>query len=83
MHLKNFVVIPYDGEITLRFAKIFANRKNMGMPISFPDAWIVACAVRHAIPLVTNNFKDFQEIESLEVRTAPPKNDVQISLINS
>ena len=83
VHLKNFVVIPYDGEITLRFAKIFANRKNMGMPISFPDAWIAACAVRHAIPLVTNNVKDFQEIESLEVRTAPPKNDVQISLIDS
>jgi len=29
-------------------------------PLSFPDAWFAACAVRHKIPLVTHNAKDLK-----------------------
>jgi tRNA(fMet)-specific endonuclease VapC len=80
-HLKRFVVIPYDGEITLRFAALYAARQKAGDRMSFPDAWIAACAVRHAIPLITNNAKDYRGIDSLEVRTAPEIPPVQQSLL--
>ena len=33
------------------------------------DAWIAACAVRHAVPLVTHNAKDFEGITSSDIIT--------------
>lgn len=38
-------------------------------PISLHDAWITACAVRHSVPLVTHNAKDFDGISSLAMIT--------------
>jgi len=65
--LRNFVVIPYDYEIAKYYARIVAAREQKGRPISFPDAWIAASAVRHAVPLITHNVRDFEEIDGLEV----------------
>ena len=67
--LRNFVVIPYDFEIAKCYARIVAARERKGKPISFADAWIAACAVRHAVPLVTHNVRHFEEIDGLEVIT--------------
>lgn len=67
--LRNYVVVPYDHEIARAYARIAAERKRYGRPISLHDAWIAACAVRHAVPLVTHNAKDFEGITSLEVIT--------------
>jgi predicted nucleic acid-binding protein len=50
--LKNFLVIPYDHELAKRYGRIVAERERAGRPISSPDAWIAACAVRHGIPLI-------------------------------
>jgi len=65
--LRNFVVIPYDYEIAKCYALIVASRERSGRPISFADAWIAACAVRHAVPLITHNGRDFERIDGLEV----------------
>jgi len=67
--LRNFVVIPYDVEIAKHYGIIVARRQRMGRPISFPDAWIAACALRHGVPLVTHNAKDFTEISGLSIVT--------------
>jgi len=67
--LRNFVVIPYDYEIAKRYGEIVAQRKRIGKPISFADAWIAACALRHQVTLVTHNAKDFQDIPNLSVIT--------------
>lgn len=67
--LRNFVVIPYDHEIARCYGRLVAERKRSGRPIAFNDAWIAACTVRHGIPLVTHNAKDFEGITSLEVIT--------------
>ena len=67
--LRNFIVIPYDHEIARCYGQLVAERKRNGRPIGFNDAWIAACAVRHAIPLVTHNAKDFEGITSLTVVT--------------
>jgi predicted nucleic acid-binding protein len=37
--------------------------------VSANDLWIAACAVRHGIPLVTNNRRDFDGIPGLVVRS--------------
>ncbi len=67
--LRNFVVIPYDHEIARCYGRLVVERKRNGRPIAPNDAWIAACAVRHAVPLVTHNAKDFEGITSLEVIT--------------
>lgn len=62
MTIHRFVVIPYDHEIAQHYGEIIAHRKCVGQPISCADAWIAACALRHDIPLVTHNTKDFVDI---------------------
>lgn len=68
--LRNFVVIPYDNEIARCYGRLMAERKRSGKPIGPNDAWIAACATRHAVPLVTHNAKDFEGITSLSIITA-------------
>ena len=67
--LRNFVVIPYDHEIARCYGRLVAERKRSGRPISPNDAWIAACTIRHGVPLVTHNAKDFEGITSLTVIT--------------
>ncbi len=67
--LKNYIVIPYDHEIAKRYGKIVVERQRIGRPISFNDAWIAACAVRHKAPFVTHNGKDFELISGLQIIT--------------
>lgn len=50
--LRNFVVIPYDHEIARCYGRLMAERRRNGKSITPKDAWIAACAVRHAFPLV-------------------------------
>lgn len=65
--LRNFVVIPYDHEIARCYGRLVAERQRKGVPISPNDAWIAACAVRHVVPLITHNSKDFDNISSLKI----------------
>ena len=67
--LRNFVVIPYDHEIAGCYGRLVAERQRNGKPIAPNDAWIAACAVRHGVPLVTHNAKDFEGITVLQVIT--------------
>ncbi len=67
--LRNFVVIPYDHEIARCYGRLVAQRQRNGMPIAPNDAWIAACTVRHSLPLVTHNPKDFAAIQDLSVIT--------------
>lgn len=67
--LRSFIVVPYDQEVARCYARLLARRQRDGRPISPNDAWIAACAVRHGIPLVTHNARDFRGVESLELIT--------------
>jgi tRNA(fMet)-specific endonuclease VapC len=67
--LRNYVIVPYDHEIARSYARIAAERKRNGRPIDLHDAWIAAFAVRHGVPLVTHNAKDFEGISSLQILT--------------
>lgn len=70
--LRNYAVVPYDHEIARAYARIAAERKRNGHPISLHDAWIAACAVRHGVPLVTHNARDFTGITGLRIITEYP-----------
>lgn len=67
--LRSFIVVPYDQEVARCYARLLARRQREGRPISPNDAWIAACAVRHGMPLVTHDARDFRGVESLELIT--------------
>ena len=69
MTLRNFIVVPYDQEVARCYARLFARRQREGRSMSPNDAWIAACAVRHGMPLVTHNAKDFRGVASLALIT--------------
>ena len=67
--LTNYLIIPSDIEICRIWGNLRAERQTIGRVISPQDAWIAATAIRHNLPLVTNNAKDFQGISELQVLT--------------
>lgn len=71
-YLSNYLVIPSDQPLCRGWAKVCADRRSIGRPISPQDAWIAATALRHDLPLVTHNIKDFREIPSLQMLTPLP-----------
>jgi tRNA(fMet)-specific endonuclease VapC len=45
--LKNYVVLPYDDALAWKRAEL-VSQTCRGRPISFPDSWIAATALRTA-----------------------------------
>lgn len=68
-YLSNYLVIPSDQPLCLQWAKIRGSRQRIGKPISPQDAWVAATALRHDLPLVTHNVKDFLDIPHLRLLT--------------
>ena len=66
--LRNFIVIPYDHEIAKCYGRIVVERQKKGRRSEIHDAWIAACAVRHSIPLITND-RHFENITELKIIT--------------
>ena len=71
-YLLNYLVIPTDQSLCREWANVRAERQNAGRPISPQDAWIAATALRHDLPLVTHNVKDFRDIPNLQLITPMP-----------
>lgn len=64
-HLKNYVVLPYDYELCLRWATVRRDSENAGQSIEHSDCWIAATALRHGCALATNNGKHFAHVKGL------------------
>ena len=71
-YLSNYLVIPVDQALCRRWAQIRSDRQSVGRPISSQDAWIAATALRHDLPLVTHNSKDFLDIAHLRLIAPSP-----------
>jgi tRNA(fMet)-specific endonuclease VapC len=75
--IKTAVIVPYDLELCRQFGQIKAEMLKVGRQVPSNDLWIAACALRHSIPLVTHNAKDFAGIPGLtvisEVETPKPR----------
>ena len=61
------MIVPYDIEICRTYADLKARIQAGGKNVACNDLWIAACAVRHSIPLITNNRKHFEVIPDLIV----------------
>jgi hypothetical protein len=52
-------ILPFDEAAALSFAKIAAERRRMGKPISQSDAQIASICYSHQATLATRNVSDF------------------------
>jgi tRNA(fMet)-specific endonuclease VapC len=69
--LKAVVVVPYDIELCHTYARVRASLAG-GIVIAGNDLWIASCAIRHSIPLITNNRKHFERIPGLNLISESP-----------
>lgn len=54
-------LIPYDDDIARIWGELAAAAQQRGRPRPQNDTWVAACALRHALPLITLNQKDFRD----------------------
>jgi tRNA(fMet)-specific endonuclease VapC len=69
--LKAVVIVPYDAELCRTYGRLRASLP-VGLTVGTNDLWIAACAIRHAIPLITNNRKHFEKIPGLTLISETP-----------
>jgi tRNA(fMet)-specific endonuclease VapC len=67
--LRAVTIVPYDDSVCRVYAEIKAACEAKGKTVGSNDLWIAACAIRHSIPLVSNNYKHFSEIPGLILRS--------------
>jgi tRNA(fMet)-specific endonuclease VapC len=67
--LKDYLFVEVDKNICLQWAKIQAEAKKIGRPISTADAWIAATALVFDVSLITHNPKDFINVPDLRIIT--------------
>jgi tRNA(fMet)-specific endonuclease VapC len=65
--LHRYLVIEYDALLARTCGELLAERESAGWRMEEFDAWIAATALRHAIPLATNNRRHFSGIPRLEL----------------
>ena len=67
--LRAVAIVPYDVDVCLAYAEIKAACEAKGTSVADNDLWIAACAIRHSIPLVSNNYKHFKVIPGLILKS--------------
>jgi len=67
--LRHYTIVPFDAPLADAWAQISVHRQRLGRPIECGDCWIAATAVRHGMPLVTNNARHFADIPELTLLT--------------
>jgi tRNA(fMet)-specific endonuclease VapC len=67
--LPYYVVLFPDLETCDIWARVVAFLRAKGTPRQDNDMWIAATALRHNLPLITHNPRDFADIEGLQTIT--------------
>ena len=76
--LRSLVIVPYDIAICRTYAELKVKLQRDGRTVADNDLWIAACAVRHSIPLISNNRKHFEMIAELVlISEAPVVTEIQ------
>jgi tRNA(fMet)-specific endonuclease VapC len=70
--LRHYAILFPDLETCEVWARITAGCMERGRPRQDNDRWIAATAVRHGMPLVTHNRRDFEDITELTVISEAP-----------
>lgn len=53
-------VLPFDSQAAVEFAEVFNTRRQLGRPVSHPDAQIASIARVHRASVATRNVRDFE-----------------------
>lgn len=69
-YLRNYTVLPYDDALAWTWAEL-VGKTCRHRPMSLPDSWIAATALRHRLAIVTHNRKHFEGIPGLTVISEP------------
>lgn len=79
--LRAAVIVPYDYKICETYATLKSRLESEGLGITGRDndLWIAACAVRHSIPLISNNRKHFEDIPDLVLISEAPAAHLSIA----
>ncbi len=69
------VVIPYDIDVCRAYAKLKGEAKTAkgtDRVVGANDLWVASCAIRHGLPLVSNNRKHFEGLPGLRLISQDP-----------
>lgn len=70
--LRSVVIVPFDLAVCQTYADLKTRLHPSGKNVADNDLWIAACAVRHSVPLVSNNRAHFEGIPELILITESP-----------
>ncbi|MBI2909435.1 MAG: PIN domain-containing protein [Chloroflexi bacterium] len=62
-----YVILPYDEGLCLRWGQLKAECETNGCPLDHADLWIAACALHHGCALATNNVQHFRNVAGLQI----------------
>jgi tRNA(fMet)-specific endonuclease VapC len=79
--IRSVVIVPFDLDVCREYARICALKTDSGSDrtIGANDRWIAACAMRHKLPLISNNRKHFEGIPGLVLIAEARKPNVKFS----
>ena len=70
--LHRVVIVPYDFKLCETYGDLKSQLREKGRVVADNDLWIAACAVRHSIPLISNNRAHFEDIPGLILISEAP-----------
>lgn len=66
--LARYPQVHSDEETVAAYARLYAHCRKAARAIALPDLWIAAAAIRHQVPLLTRNARDFDGLPDLQVQ---------------
>lgn len=66
--LTSFTTLEIDAEVGWMASRIARDLQGKGLHIGDNDVWIAATALRHGLPLVSNNAKHLDRVKGLDLR---------------
>lgn len=64
---QTLISLPFDSSAAEQFGRIRAALEKLGTPIGPFDTQIAAIAMAHGLTVVTNNAREFERVEGLNV----------------
>jgi predicted nucleic acid-binding protein len=62
---RRYVILGFELGLAKEWARVRAEAKEQGRPISVQDGWIAATGRYFSLPVLTNNRKDFERVAGL------------------
>jgi tRNA(fMet)-specific endonuclease VapC len=63
-----YVVLGFEFGLAKEWARVRAEGKAQGRPISVQDGWVAATARYFDLPLLAHNGKDFEEVAGIKLQ---------------